>query len=445
MDDICSDNPWSVPIENFLHFCCPECDSKDKNRESFIQHALENHPMAVEYLIKDELSTENYTIGCDPLNSNKFNIDHEVPIKKEIDVKSKNEVFVDVESKLEDDDNMLDDGYEEQLDFKEVSNDIKDGANEDEIVLDIFGENNEDIDKLKTHKCELCEKSFKLFAAWKTHMNSQHPEVELLNCVTCRKEFSSIEMKIHHKCQNTIQCKICYLTFESRQSLRAHQRRGHNNGSFKCEFCSIRKSTQKGLDKHMSNLHSAQVCDSCGKSFANKEYLHQHKKIHTGERKVKCKQCEKVFSGTEALGKHVKAIHDKIKDHICNYCGKSFSQRVALAGHIKRIHEGEMHVSCKICSEKFSSLKFLYKHYDQAHSGYHNTKCPECDKEFEKRSVLKKHIQAVHKKVEKLSCENCGKTFAFKEYLTQHQKGRHGRGGCLPKSQLIKVKCQVEK
>ena len=64
-----SENPWAVQIENFLHFCCPECDTKDKSRESFIQHALENHPRAIEYLLKNELSTENYTIAHDPLNS----------------------------------------------------------------------------------------------------------------------------------------------------------------------------------------------------------------------------------------------------------------------------------------------------------------------------------------------------------------------------------------
>ena len=444
MDGICSDNPWAVEIENFLHFCCPECDTKDKNRETFIQHALENHPRAIDYLLKQELCTENYTIAHDPLNSNELNVSQESPIKNEIDVKSENEEYVDVESKLEVDD-ILDDGYEEQLDFEEESNganDALDDVNEDENLVDVFGGGDETTNKSKNHKCELCKKNFKYFAAWKTHMNSQHPEIELLNCVTCRQEFSCVEMKKSHKCQNTIQCGVCYLTFESRQSLRAHQRRGHNNGSFKCEFCKVRRSTQKGLDNHIANKHSAQVCDSCGKSFASKQTLHTHKKIHTGESKVKCKQCDRMFADAKSLQIHVKGIHDKIKDLICNYCGKGYSQQSALVDHIKHRHEGKMRVKCKICNEEFSSSRFLHKHYDQAHSGYHNTKCPECDKIFEKRSVLIKHIQAIHKKVEQLSCDRCGKTFACKDYLTQHQKGRHGKGGCLPKSQKTKAENQ---
>ena len=59
MGDIWSDNPWAFKIENFLYFCCPECDAKDKNKETFIQHALENHPKAIRYLLKNELCTKN--------------------------------------------------------------------------------------------------------------------------------------------------------------------------------------------------------------------------------------------------------------------------------------------------------------------------------------------------------------------------------------------------
>ena len=47
-------NPWSAKIiEDFLYFCCPECDVKDQFKDSFIQHALENHPN----------SRENF-LGC---------------------------------------------------------------------------------------------------------------------------------------------------------------------------------------------------------------------------------------------------------------------------------------------------------------------------------------------------------------------------------------------
>ena len=40
-------NPWSVQKwEEFLYFCCPECDEKSQSKDHFITHALSIHPMA---------------------------------------------------------------------------------------------------------------------------------------------------------------------------------------------------------------------------------------------------------------------------------------------------------------------------------------------------------------------------------------------------------------
>ena len=38
-------NPWMVDkLEEFLYFCCPECDEKSQMKDSFLQHALFTHP-----------------------------------------------------------------------------------------------------------------------------------------------------------------------------------------------------------------------------------------------------------------------------------------------------------------------------------------------------------------------------------------------------------------
>ena len=42
-------NPWEGrDLEEFLFFCCPECDEKNYSKELFLQHALKLHPMAKE-------------------------------------------------------------------------------------------------------------------------------------------------------------------------------------------------------------------------------------------------------------------------------------------------------------------------------------------------------------------------------------------------------------
>ena len=38
-------NPWSVEnLDEFLYFCCPECDNKTQSKTGFINHAYLNHP-----------------------------------------------------------------------------------------------------------------------------------------------------------------------------------------------------------------------------------------------------------------------------------------------------------------------------------------------------------------------------------------------------------------
>ena len=42
-------NPWNVEdLDDFLYFCCPECDLKDQSKVQFLQHALDQHPNAKE-------------------------------------------------------------------------------------------------------------------------------------------------------------------------------------------------------------------------------------------------------------------------------------------------------------------------------------------------------------------------------------------------------------
>ena len=47
------ENPWSVDdIEEFLYFCCPECEERNQSKELFLQHAFNQHPKAKECLQK---------------------------------------------------------------------------------------------------------------------------------------------------------------------------------------------------------------------------------------------------------------------------------------------------------------------------------------------------------------------------------------------------------
>ena len=57
-------NPWIVEnLEEFLYYCCPECDVKSKDTQSFIEHALINHAQA-QHLVVVKIEEES----DEPLN-----------------------------------------------------------------------------------------------------------------------------------------------------------------------------------------------------------------------------------------------------------------------------------------------------------------------------------------------------------------------------------------
>ena len=56
---------WNVEsLEDFLYYWCPECGERNQSREDFLQHALNQHPVSSDYLIKfcvkKELNDEYY-------------------------------------------------------------------------------------------------------------------------------------------------------------------------------------------------------------------------------------------------------------------------------------------------------------------------------------------------------------------------------------------------
>ena len=59
MDD--QQNPWSaINLDEFLYYCCPECDTKDQSKEVFIKHALDNHPNSRECIVRAAIKNEEY-------------------------------------------------------------------------------------------------------------------------------------------------------------------------------------------------------------------------------------------------------------------------------------------------------------------------------------------------------------------------------------------------
>ena len=58
------DNPWFVSnLDEFLQYCCPECDDKYKSKETFVLHAFEKHAKAKDCL-ELRLDSEKVEVVC---------------------------------------------------------------------------------------------------------------------------------------------------------------------------------------------------------------------------------------------------------------------------------------------------------------------------------------------------------------------------------------------
>ena len=54
-----STNPWAVDdIDEFLHYCCPQCNVKNKSKSDFLLHAQDQHPESIAYLCKNHVKSE---------------------------------------------------------------------------------------------------------------------------------------------------------------------------------------------------------------------------------------------------------------------------------------------------------------------------------------------------------------------------------------------------
>ena len=85
----------------------------------------------------------------------------------------------------------------------------------------------------------------------------------------------------------------------------------------------------------------------CEKSFTKRTNLKLHTdSVHKGKPRprpkyptVKCNTCTKELKDAYKLRRHIRLVHDKIKDFSCEMCEKKFSQKCNLERHNRKFHK----------------------------------------------------------------------------------------------------------
>ena len=278
-------NPWNVDtLEEFLYFCCPECDLRDQSKVTFLQHALEKHPDAKECV----LQFNEFIIKEEPC---------ELSDKDNKDININNENFYNI-----------DEDYGEMLECE-----LKYEYNEDSIKNESFKFSSEqDLNPVEIDYINFKEKN--------------------LNNVNVEEDGTIKEPY----------CYLCSKRFDSAWHLKRHNENVHEGIRYKCDICGVLTRKKSMLKYHIETVHEGikkHKCKLCKKKFQDKQSLRLHvQSVHEGVRH-QCDMCEESFSQANNLKLHLAKVHGKGKRSKCTFCDKTYASPSTLKVHIEKVHK----------------------------------------------------------------------------------------------------------
>ena len=409
-------NPWTVGnVDEFLFYCCPECDFKNGTRLEFITHAIANHPKSHSHItheIKQEVEDNDQWIEED-LGS------------------------MDVEDYLEYNVNTKEEGEDDDEYYNESSEKV--GTESLKVNVD------------SKYRCEEHDMDFSCRQMLYSHKERYHPDQirrkgkRSDKSLSIKKEepeeASEHDQSLSSEPQN---CFLCNLDFPDLFLFKVHMRRTHKtDGKYKCDRCDnkvIHHSSYELYLHHMTKEHGVGVylykCDKCDKVCKDRRDLKGHSVVHLSEdqrEKIVCEQCGRYFKGRHNLNQHLKSFHneykiqpkDKLKN--CTKCDKEFNESELFEEHLKSCLDTFQQFPCKFCNVTWVSHLSLELHIVEKHEKKMYV-CDICGYTSLYLGQVKEHKKAVHQKIKAQFCHICGKQYSKQDKLKEHMLRAHDIG-----------------
>ena len=465
------ENPWNVStLEEFLYFCCPECDLRDQSKMNFLHHALEQHPKAKEYLkqfnellVKEEPDEDHNDKSISETFENSYNLgtDYSEMLKCEVKVENKdNDNTLDMENEF---DNISKNVSRNSKTCKHCGKEYK----SNQKLRQHIERDHEGI----RHKCNLCAKSFSLAGSLQSHKRTVHsdkiiPTEYEINLEVGKKNEEVLiglveKSDLYKFSKNTLNRTLIWEAITDQynaltgneldwkgvsqrwtkhlQKLKtaAEKNPKESNGEVKCDICSETFSEKDVLADHMKKFHPhaeytpkklKRECHICKISFRNKpDFENHYKEIHQIFSMYQCELCPKTYEKRDSLTNHINWAHTKNYNTsvVCDLCGKTYSCYISLRKHHKTIHEGKKDHVCEFCNRAFSESKDLKNHIKCVHEKIKDQVCDLCGQSFVNRWALKNHIKNIHEGIKDHVCKLCGKAFSTGSKLNEHTRSIH--------------------
>ena len=477
-------NPWGIEdLKEFLYYCCPDCDVKEKDEDKFLQHAVKEHSESkLDIDEESKLDIEEFMDDIkeevDPLMTTQE--DHEPPPAKkqckEIQCYYCGEVMFDT---MEVKDHISKNHslhitakmYGDLRNFQcpECFRMFKTPESLEIHVCEILppswlGPSS------KVQKCPQCDQDFDKYGDLLCHYSQDHKsDKDLLcnhpNCQT--RKFvtkSAVELSVHVRQKHRHKCQFCSKEYYSIKALELHNMRCFKKGQpevleNECLFCAVIFPTLEALLLHKSD-HSGKVlqyyeplcsycdyvapsravlrihkkkehpvdCKVCKKHYTNPKDLEEHRiRVHVNDKSILCEFCDYRCNLMKDLEKHKKVVHEKVKNHTCDQCGKAFHDKWNMNEHIKIHHSSETNEKCEKCSKTFKTKTQLRSHIQAVHQLFHI--CTRCDTTYIGVQKLREHLAQEHDnfnvKEDLRLCQHCDSRFVKTGELNEHLHLNH--------------------
>jgi len=285
----------------------------------------------------------------------------------------------------------------------------------------------------RPHKCSVCERGFKTLASLQNHVNT-HTGTKPHRCKYCSSNFTTSgelvrHVRYRHTHEKPHRCTECDYECVEFSKLKRHMRCHTGERPYQCPNCTYASPDTFKLKRHL-RIHTGEKpyeCDICHAKFTQSNSLKAHKAIHTGDKPVyQCELCPTTCGRKTDLRLHVQKLHTSDKPMQCKMCDKSFPDRYTLKVH-KKTHEGEKCFKCDLCPYSSISQRHLESHM-LIHTDQKPYRCDQCDQSFRQKQLLKRHQNLYHnpeyvppKAKEKThECTDCQRVFRHKGNLMRH-------------------------